>query len=81
MAVVFIKCINNHAFYKDKLNNFSSATTNGLFFQITTNKLQRLFIYLFISTDAVRVSGCSSAHHQEHKTVHTASGTVNQYSC
>jgi len=28
----------------------------------------------FISTDAVHVSGGSSAHHQEHITVHTASG-------
>ena len=29
------------------------------------------------STDALHVSGGSSAHHQEHITVHTASGTVN----
>jgi hypothetical protein len=36
---------------------------------------------LFISTDALHVSGCSSAHHQEHITVHTASGIVNQYCC
>ena len=27
--------------------------------------------YLFISTDAVLVSGGLSAHHQEHTTVHT----------
>jgi len=32
-------------------------------------------IYLFLLI-ALRVSGCSSAHHQEHKTVHTASGIV-----
>jgi len=37
--------------------------------------------FLFISTDAVHVSGGPSAHHQEHITVHTASGTVNQYCC
>jgi len=38
-------------------------------------------IYLFIFTDAVRVPGGSSAHHQEHIIVHTASGIVNQYCC
>jgi hypothetical protein len=43
--------------------------------QITANKMQH-FIYLFIFTDAVHVSGGSSAHHQEHTTVHTASGTA-----
>ena len=32
----------------------------------------------FIFTDAQHVSGGSSAHHQEHVTVHTASGIVNQ---
>ena len=37
------------------------------------------FLDLFISTDAVHVSGGSSTHHQEHTTVHTASGIVNQY--
>ena len=30
----------------------------------------------FISTDAVHVSGRSSAHNQEHMTVHTASGNM-----
>jgi hypothetical protein len=34
---------------------------------------------LFISKDALHVSGGSSAHHQEHTTVHTVSGIVNQY--
>jgi hypothetical protein len=37
------------------------------------------FLNLFIFTNAVRVSGGSSAHHQEHITVHTASGIVNQF--
>jgi len=37
------------------------------------------FLDLFISTDALHVSGGSSAHYQEHKTVRTASGIVNQY--
>jgi len=43
--------------------------------------MQRFLIYLFISTDALHVSGGSSVHHQEHITVHTASGIVNQYCC
>ena len=42
------------------------------------NQQDTTFLDLFISTDALRVSGGSSAHHQEHITVHTASGTVNQ---
>ena len=33
-------------------------------------------IHLFISTDVLHVSGGSSAHHQEHTTLHTASGIV-----
>jgi hypothetical protein len=36
---------------------------------------------LVIFTEALHVSGSSSAHHQEHKTVHTVSGIVNQYFC
>jgi len=40
-----------------------------------------MFLDLFISTDSLHVSGGSSAHHKEHKTVHTASGIVNQYCC
>ena len=39
------------------------------------------FLDLFISTDALHVSGGSSAHHQEHINVHTASRIVNQYCC
>jgi len=34
------------------------------------------FLDLFISKDAIHISGGSSAHHQEHTTVHTASGIV-----
>jgi hypothetical protein len=48
--------------------------------QITANKLQRFF-NLFLFADALHVSGGSSAHHQEHVTVHTTSGIVNQYCC
>jgi hypothetical protein len=39
------------------------------------------FLELFISKDALRVSGGSSAHHVEHTTVQTASGIINQYCC
>ena len=35
------------------------------------------FLDLFIFSDALHVSGGSSAHHQEHITIHTASGIVN----
>jgi hypothetical protein len=38
-------------------------------------------LYLFISTDALYVSGGSSAHHEERITVHAASGIVNRYCC
>jgi hypothetical protein len=36
---------------------------------------------LFIFTAVRHVSGGFSAHHQEHITVHTASGIVKQYRC
>jgi len=45
------------------------------------NQQDATFFNLFISTDALRVSGGSSAHHQAHITVHTASGIVKQYCC
>ena len=47
---------------------------------IITNYSQQiqLFLNLFIFIDVLHVSGGSSAHHQEHITVHTASGIVNQ---
>jgi hypothetical protein len=46
---------------------------------IITNYSQQDAAFLeFISTDVLHVLGCSSAHHQEHITVHTASGIVNQ---
>ena len=41
------------------------------------NQQDATFLGLFISTDALHVSGCSSAHHQKHITVHTVSGIVN----
>jgi len=45
-----------------------------------SQNMQHFLIYLFF-TDALHVSGGSSAHHQEHITVNTASGIVNQYCC
>jgi hypothetical protein len=46
--------------------------------QLITNYSQQDANFLeFISTDALHVSGASSAHHQEHINVHTASGIVN----
>jgi hypothetical protein len=39
----------------------------------TTNKMQRYTIF-FIAANALHISGGFSAHHQELKTVHTASG-------
>ena len=42
------------------------------------NQQDATFLNLFISTDALHVSGGSSALHQEHISVHTASGIVNQ---
>ena len=48
---------------------------------VTPNYSQQdaTFLDLFIPTDILYVSGGSSAHHQEHITVHTASDIVNQY--
>jgi hypothetical protein len=42
------------------------------------NQQDAKFLDLFIFTDALHVSGGSSTHYQEHITVHTASGIVNQ---
>jgi hypothetical protein len=43
-----------------------------------TNKMQRYTMYLFL-WNAVHVSGGSSAHHQELKTVYTVSGTCQSW--
>jgi hypothetical protein len=47
-------------------------TEHGILSSIT-NKMQRYTIY-FIAVNVLHVSGSFSAHHQELKTVHTASG-------
>jgi hypothetical protein len=46
---------------------------------IITNYTQQdaTFLNFFIFTDALHVSGGSSAHHQEHITAYTASGIDN----
>ena len=49
-------------------------------FPSITNKMQRYTIYLFL-WKAVHVSGGSTAHHQELKTVYTASGTLSNLYC
>jgi hypothetical protein len=51
----------------------------GTGYMMVPNYIQQdaTFLDLFIFTDALHVSGGSSAHHQEHLTVHTASGIVN----
>ena len=41
------------------------------------NQKDSTFLDLFISTDTLHVSGGSSVHYEEHTTVHTASGIVN----
>jgi hypothetical protein len=45
------------------------------------NQQYATFLDLSTFTDAPHVSGGSSTHHQEHITVHTASGIVKQYCC
>ena len=61
--------------------NLSKVSRRSIFIIPNYNQQDATFLDLFISTDALHVSGGSSAHHQEHITVHTASGIVNQYCC
>ena len=49
-------------------------------FSSATNKMQRYTIYLFLS-NALHVSGGSSAHHQELNTVYTALSTLSNLFC
>jgi hypothetical protein len=44
-----------------------------------TNKMQR-YTVVFITINALHISGGSSAHHQELKTVYTASGICRDFS-
>ena len=50
-----------------------SVSLDSLIFSSITNKMQRYTI-VFITINALHVSGGSSAHHQELKTVYTVSG-------
>ena len=52
-------------------------TESDSFIILNYNQQDATFLDLFISTDALHVSSGSSAHHQEHITVHTDSGIVN----
>ena len=45
------------------------------------NQQDAMFLDLFVSTDALHVSGGSFDDHQEHITAHTALGIVIQYCC
>ena len=45
----------------------------SLMYSSKTNKMQR-YTMVFITINVLHVSGCSTAHHQELKTVYTASG-------
>jgi hypothetical protein len=65
---------------KDRIFSLNYLYVNRRF-QVTPNKMQRFLIHLFIYKEAVRVSGRSSVHYQEHKTAQTASRIVNQYCC
>jgi len=51
----------------------------SLMYSSMTNKMQR-YTVVFVTTYALHVSGGSSAHHQELKTVHTASGIYRTFS-
>jgi hypothetical protein len=50
------------------------AQLHDRYTMMMTNKTQSYTIYLFV-WNVLRVSDCNFAHHQELKTVHTASGT------
>ena len=79
------------------MDQINSSETSGIKIQTSGNYPKRnilnieynsrlyqkdaTFLDLFVSTDALHVSGGSSAHRQEHIPVHTASSIVNQYCC
>jgi len=74
LDAVFIQAITSTVF---PVIGITLSVQTSAHLQITANKMQ-LFLSLFIFTDALHVSDGSSAHHQEHITVHTASGIVSQ---
>jgi hypothetical protein len=70
-----LKFSKHSAVFTEKVND--SGVLTGII--PNYNQQDATFLDPFIPTDALHVSGGSFAHHQEHITVHTASGTVNQY--
>ena len=73
--------VNFGTFWGTSCNQQKKSITNIHFyiFSSATNKMQCYTIYLFLWN--ARVSGCSSSHHQEFKTVYTASGTLSNLYC
>ena len=64
-----------------RLRNYTGGLKRNVmldffFFPPNYNQQDAKLLDLFIATDAVHVSGGSSAHHQEHITVHTALSIV-----
>jgi hypothetical protein len=62
-------------FVASEFDTFHFSHTGKL---ITNYSQQDATFLAFISSDTLQVLGGSSAHHQEHITVHTASGIVNK---
>jgi hypothetical protein len=78
-----VRLLNKHkaerfADYQIAIQN--TSTTSDLVFHIYSQQ-DATFLNLFTCKDSLHVSDGSSARHQEHITVHTASGIVNQYRC
>ena len=71
MATWWLKRVGDHCVHK-LISLYLCA-----YIILNYNQQDATFLDLFISTDALHVSGGSSAHHQEHITVCTASGIVN----
>jgi len=61
--------------------SYNRSKQDALFLISNYSQQDAKFLDLFIYTDALHVSGGSSAHHQEHITTHTSSSIVNQYCC
>ena len=65
-----------NAFWQIFLRSWDSASS---MYSSKTNKMQR-YTMVFITVNALHVSGGSSAHHQELKSVYTASGVCRVFS-
>jgi hypothetical protein len=71
----FFRNISVNITYK-LINHNKTPSTDFFYFLITTNKMQ-LFLIIYFQK-ALRASGGSFVHHQEHITVHSALVTVNR---